>query len=441
MQDAPLIEGLESDYSEPKRRDAGPPRVQRPDRAQVRLEPVSLEERLPADHQARIIWAVVETLDLSAYYDAIGARGSDPGRAAIDPAVLVALWLYAATEGIGNGRELARRCQSDDAYRWLCGGVGVNYHTLNDFRTGHRERLDALLTQVPGRLTHAHVVTVARVAQDGTRVRAAAGSGSFRTGPSLRAHLEAAAAHVEALKRQGEDGASAREDANRRRAAEDRPARVRAALAELPLAQAAKTRKGRKASRYTQARVSTTDPDARRMKMADGGFRPAYNVQLAADTGSRAIIGVLVSKSGTDAGLAEPMRAQIQKRTGLEVAEHLTDGGYTKMEEIGAALDAGVTIYRPPPPPPHNSPRCGPYQPCQQDTPEVAMWRELMGTPEAQEVYKERAATIETVNADLKTHRGLDRFGVRGIDKVMCVVLWSVLAYNLLRFAGDLLRT
>ena len=440
MQDALLIEGLESLPCPPKTRDPGPPRVQRPDRAQVRLEPVSLEDRLPTDHQARIVWAVVETLDLSAYYDAIGARGSEPGRAAIDPAVLVALWLYAATEGIGNGRELARRCQSDDAYRWLCGGVGVNYHTLNDFRTGHRERLDALFTQVLGRLTHAHIVTVARVAQDGTRVRAAAGSGSFRTGPSLRAHLEAAAAHVEALKRQGDEGVCTREEANQRRVAEDRLARVRAALAELPLAEAAKTRKGQKASRYTEARVSTTDADARRMKMADGGFRPAYNVQLAADTGSRAIIGVMVSKSGTDAGLSVPMRQQIKERTGLEVAEHLTDGGYTKMEEIGPALEAGVTIYRPPPPPPHQSPRATPYEPCEQDTPEVAMWRDLMGTPEARDVYKERAATIETVNADLKTHRGLGQFRVRGIDKVMCVVLWSVLAYNLLHFARDLLQ-
>jgi transposase len=440
MQDAPLIEGLGLASPGPKSRDAGPPRVQRPDRAQVRLEPVSLEDRLASDHQARIVWAVVETLDLSAYYDAIGARGSEPGRAAIDPAVLVALWLYAATEGIGNGRELARRCESDDAYRWLCGGVGVNYHTLNDFRTGHRERLDALLTQVLGRLTHAHLVTVVRVAQDGTRVRAAAGSGSFRTGPSLRAHLEAAAAHVELLKQQSDDGVSMREDTTRRRVAEDRLARVRAALAELPLAEAAKTRKGQKASRYTEARVSTTDPDARRMKMADGGFRPAYNVQLAADTGSRAIIGVMVSKSGTDAGLTRPMREQIKQRTGLDLAEQLTDGGYTKMEEIGPALEAGITIYRPPPPPPHTSPRTGPYEPCKQDTPEVAMWRELMGTPEAQDVYRERAATIETVNADLKTHRGLDRFRVRGIDKVTCVVLWSVLAYNLLHFARDLLQ-
>jgi transposase len=415
--------------------------VQRPDRTQVRLEPVSLEDRLSQDHQARVVWAVVETLDLSAYYAAIAARGSDPGRPAIDPKVLVALWLYAATDGIGNGRELARRCESDDAYRWLCGGLNMNYHTLNDFRTGHQERLDALLTQVIGRLTHAHIVTVARVAQDGTRVRAAAGSGSFRTGNTLRAHLKAAQEQVENLKRQGEEGAATREQAARRRVAEDRLARVRAALAELPLAEAAKTKKGQKASRYTEARVSTTDPEARRMKMADGGFRPAYNVQLAADTGSRAIVGVLVSKSGTDAGLTGPMREQIKQRAGLEVAEHLTDGGYTKMEEIGPVWDAGITIYRPPPTPPHQSPRAGPYEPCEKDTPEVAMWRELMGTPEAQEVYMERAATIETVNADLKAHRGLDQFRVRGIGKVTCVVLWCVLAYNLLHFAQDLLRT
>jgi transposase len=441
MQDAPLIEGLEGPRAGPTttQDEPGPPRVQRPDRAQVRLEPVSLEDRLSQDHQARVVWAVVETLDLSAYYAAIAARGSDPGRPAIDPKVLVALWLYAATDGIGNGRELARRCESDDAYRWLCGGLPMNYHTLNDFRTGHQERLDALLTQVIGRLTHAHVVTVARVAQDGTRVRAAAGSGSFRTRGTLRAHLQAAQEQIENLQRQSEDGP--REEATRRRVAQDRLARMQAALAELPLVEAAKTKKGQKASRYTEARVSTTDPEARRMKMADGGFRPAYNVQLAADTGSRAIVGVMVSKAGTDAGLTGPMRAQIQRRTGLEVAEHLTDGGYTKMEEIGPVWEAGITTYRPPPTPPPQSPRVSRYERCATDSPEVAMWRELMGTPEAQEVYKERAATIETVNADLKAHRGLEQFRVRGTGKVTCVVLWCALAYNLMHFAENLLRT
>jgi transposase len=439
MKDSLLIEGLELPASSPSSTHTGPPRLLKPDRAQVRLEPVSLEERLPLDHQARVVWAVVETLDLSAFYGDIAARGSDPGRPAIDPRILVALWLYAATDGLGNGRELARLCESHDAYRWLCGGVGVNYHTLNDFRTGHQQHLDALFTQVLGRLTHAKIVTVVRVAQDGTRVRAAAGSGSFRTGPKLRDHLRAAQEQVEALKQQQDSSNSSREQAHQRRSAEDRLARMRAALAELPLAEAAKTRKGQKASRYTEARVSTTDPDARRMKMGDGGFRPAYNIQLAADTGSRAIVGALVSKSGTDAGLAEPMRAQIKQRTGLDVGEHLTDGGYTKVEEIGPAWEAQVTTYRPPPTLPHTSLRASRYEPCGHDTPEVAMWRELMGTPEAQEVYKERAATIETVNADLKAHRGLEQFRVRGVGKVTCVVLWCALAYNILHFADALL--
>lgn len=435
------MEGLESPTAPPpSSTQAGPPRLQKADRAQVRLEPVSLEDRLALDHQARVVWAVVETLDLSAFYGDIAARGSDPGRPAIDPKILVALWLYAATDGLGNGRELARLCESHDAYRWLCGGVGVNYHTLNDFRTGYQKNLDALFTQILGRLTHAKIVTVVRVAQDGTRVRAAAGSGSFRTGPKLRDHLRAAEEHVEALKQQQDPSISAREQADERRCAEDRLARMRAALAELPLAEAAKTKKGQKDSRYTEARVSTTDPEARRMKMGDGGFRPAYNIQLAADTGCRAIVGIMVSKSGSDAGLADPMRAQIKQRTGLEVGEHLTDGGYTKMEEIGPAWEAGVTTYRPPPTPPPSSSRESRHEPCEDDTPEVAMWRELMGTPEAQEVYKERAATIETVNADLKAHRGLEQFRVRGVDKVTCVVLWCALAYNILHFADALLK-
>jgi transposase len=445
MQDAMLIEGLDNTVNTSGAAlaaPAAPPRLARPDRHQVLLEAVNLDERLPADHQARTIWAVVERLDLAAFYDVIAARGSEPGRPAIDPRVLVALWLYAATDGVGSGRELDRLCGCHDAYRWLCGGLPVNYHTLNDFRTGFGRQLDGLFTQVLGKLTFANVVTVARIAQDGTRVRASAGSASFRTGATLREHLAAAQGHVEALKRQGNDPAvSARERAAQERAAAERLARAERALAELPLAEAAKTRKGQKVSRYTQARVSTTDPEARRMKMSDGGFRPAYNLQLAADTASRAIVGLLVSKAGTDAGLNEVMRRQVQDRTGLQVGEHLTDGGYTKMEDIPAAASGGTTIYRPPPPLQKSGERTSPYQPCPTDTPEVAMWRELMGTPEAREIYQERGSTIETVNADLKTHRGLGTLGVRGIAKVTCVALWSALAYNVMHFADVLLTT
>jgi transposase len=417
-------------------------RVLKPDRMQVRLEPVSLDERLASDHRARLVWDAACRLDLSAFYQPIEAREGTAGRTAIDRKLLVALWLYACIDGVGSGRELARLCQSDDAYRWLCGGVEVCYHTLNSFRVGHEKALDNLMTQVVGRLTHVGLVTVVRIAQDGTRVRASAGSGSYRREPTLRKSLQEAQRRVETLKKQRDahegTGVEARRQAHELRAAEDRLKRLDAALAALPaVAELKNSGRTDRPSRSAAPRISTTDPDARKLRMGDGGWRPAYNVQLAVDTPSRAIVGVLVSQSGTDSGLTQPMREQVEMRSGLKVIEQLTDGGYTLMKDVQDSWEAGVNVYRPPPTPRDER---SPYQPTASDTPEQAMWRELMGTFEAQEIYRERASTIETVNADLKEHRGLRQFPVRTLGKVTSISLWMALAYNIMHFA-DLLNT
>jgi transposase len=157
--------------------ESGAPRVLKAERSQVEMRPYHLDALLAADHRARAIWGAVEGLDLGRFYEGIAARGSDPGRPAIDPKILVALWLYATSEGVGSARELARLCESHDAYRWICGGVGVNHHTLSDFRVGHAEALDELMTQVLAVLMRQGLVKLRRVAQDGMRVRASAGAG------------------------------------------------------------------------------------------------------------------------------------------------------------------------------------------------------------------------------------------------------------------------
>src|SRR5437867_9735483 len=187
----------------------GTPGLVTADRRQRQLRPLGLESLLPPEHRARAVWAVVEQLDLSAFYDAIVARGSEPGRPAIDPQILVALWLYATSEGVGSARELARLCEAHDAYRWLCGGVAVNHHTLSDFRVGHEAALDELMTQVLAVMLHRGLVRLERVAQDGTRVRASAGASSFRREKSLRAWLEAAQAQVVRVKQEAEHPAGA----------------------------------------------------------------------------------------------------------------------------------------------------------------------------------------------------------------------------------------
>ena len=403
------------------------------DRRQLAWRTCDLESLLPPDHRARLIWSAVEKLDLSKFYEPIAARENEPGRPAIDPKILVGLWLYATSEGVGSARELARLCGMHDAYRWICGGVSVNHHTLSDFRVGHAAALDDVMTQVLAVLMHGGLVTLERVAQDGMRVRASAGAASFRREKSLKACLEEARAQVEEAKRQADEPdtqRSARERAATERAVREREERVTRALAELPKAQAAK----HKAEDKAQARVSTTDPEARVMKMGDGGYRPAYNAQFATDTASRVIVGVGVTNSGSDMGQADPMQAEIQRRTGGQPKELLVDGGFAKKESIEKASTAGTTVYAPVPKPRKEG--IDPHQPKDGDSPAVAEWRQRMATPEAKEIYKQRAATAETVNADLRTWRGLDRFLVRGGDKVLSVILWSAITYNVMRWIG-----
>ena len=412
-----------------------PPRLRLPDRRQMTLEPCCLDERLAADHPARTIWEVSGRLDLSAFYEGIEARGEVPGRAATDPRLLVTLWLFAATEGIGNGRKLARLCEEHDAYRWLCGGVSMNYHTLNDFRVGHEKALDDLLTRVLALLMEHDVVKVHRISQDGTRVRASAGAKSFRRRPRLEQRLAEAKAHIEALKAQGDDeaGESARRRAAQERVARERQERLESALAEMSKLETIKAMvRDDKPSKKNEPRASTTDPQARRMRMSEGGFAPAYNVQIAADPESRAIVGIDVTNHGTDHGEDEPLRAQVERRTGGKVTEHLLDGGYVKHESIERAAAQGTAIYAPLPPTGTGGSVCilSPN-----DSPAVAAWRQRMQSEAGRRVYKERAATSETVNADLKTFRGLHAFAVRGLKKVRCVALWSALAYNIMHFA------
>jgi len=414
-----------------RNRPSGTPRIVTANRAQLQLRALDLESLLPPEHRARAVWAVVEQLDLRAFYDAIVARGSEPGRPAIDPRILVALWLYATSEGVGSARELARLCEAHDAYRWLGGGVAVNHHTLSDFRVGHEPALDALMTQVLAVLLRQGLVKLTRVAQDGTRVRASAGASSFRREKSLRACLAAAQAQVARVKQEAEHAVGAgqaRAQAAAARAARERVKRVARAVAELPKVQAAKPDAAAKA----QARVSTTDPDARVMKMGDGGYRPAYNVHFATATEGRVIVGVQVTNAGTDMGQMRPMHAEIARRTGERPAEYLVDGGFTKLEAIEEASAEGTTVYAPVPTPRRDG--IDPYQPKRGDSPAIAAWRTRMGTDAAKGIYKERAATAETVNGDLRTWRGLDRLPVRGSPKVLSIALWAAVTYNVLRW-------
>jgi len=308
--------------------------------------------------------------------------------------------------------------------------VSVNYHTLSDFRVDHGQFLDGLLTGSVATLLHQGLVTLDRVAQDGVRVRASAGAASFRRRETLEQCQAEAAEQVETLRKELEADPSAgskRQKAARQRAARERSERIRRALEEMPKAESAK-----KAEDQGKARVSTTDPQARVMKMPDGGFRPAVNVQFASDTASQVITGVEVSNSGSDQGQMVPMLEQHQERYNQVPDAALVDGGFAKKEDIerAAGADIGTVVYAPVQKPrkqgqdPHAA-RAG-------DSPAIIEWRGRMATDEAKAIYKERASTAECVNA-LARNRGLRQFLVRGLAKVRAVVLLYALAHNLLR--------
>jgi len=414
----------------------GRPRLREPVRDQVELRTVDLEALLAAEHPARVIWAYVEKLDLSALEETIRARTHGPGQAPVSPRLQLALWLFATSQGVGSGRALARLCESHDAYRWLCGGVSVNHHSLSEFRTAHPELLEQLLVEHVASLSVAGVINLDEVVQDGVRVRASAGASSFRRSKKLHKELKKAKRLVEHLRQENDDDPDA---SNRRiraaedRAAREREARVTAALEQLAEIKAHRARRGRdnrnnrrKGSKRPEPRASTTDPQARVMKMADGGFRPAYNCQVASVAEGQIAIAVDVTNVGSDRGLMRPMQERLADSYG-RAKRYLVDGGFNKNEDIEWAASQGIKVYGPPANSKHGT---DPYTPRLDDGPGMAAWRRRMKSPHGKGVYKRRAPG-ECINARFRNW-GLRQFTVRGREKVLTVLRWFALANNVL---------
>ena len=406
----------------------GVPRLRRAVRDQVVVHWEAVDNLIPEDHRARMVWAYVEGLDLSPLLEKFEAVEGAVGRAGTDPRILLALWLYATIEGVGSARELDRLCELHAAYRWICGGVSLNYHTLADFRVQHEAFLDGLLTRSVAALLKSGVVELKRVAQDGLRVRASAGSSSFRRRPKLEQFLEEARQQVEALKAEldGDRAAgSQRQKAARKRAAEERAQRVEAALEELAKIEAKKS-----AAKVQEARASTTDSEARRMKMPCGGFRPAYNLQLATDTATQIVVGVDLINVGSDKGQLRPMHEQLQKRYGRTPQEYLADGDFTASEDMEHLANQGTTVYTPPRKRPGS--QHPPEAPVPGESHVLHEWRQRMAGPIGKLIYRERAASIECVNAQAR-NRGLQHLRLRGPTKAKVIGLWYALAHNLMR--------
>lgn len=430
-------------------------RLWEPERDAIELRAMCLDSLIGADHPARLIWAYVSRLDLRELEKLIKAREGVPGHPAITPRLLLGLWLYATSEGVVSARLLARLCERDDVYRWFCGGVGVNHRTLGEFRVDHGELLNRLLAQSVTALAAEGLIDLDMLAQDGVRVRASAGASSFRR----RARLEQRIAEVNAilmeLAKEVESDPAANEQRLRKRRAQraaERLSRLEAAVAKVaeieaqqpksnpkkeskpkaapPDGEAPQTKDGK---RPKEPRASTTDPDARVVKMADGGFRPAYNMQIASVAREQIVVAIDVSTSSSDRGLARPMLEKIEATYGELPNQHLIDGGFTKNDDIEWAHGVNVAMLCPPIVNKHNT---DPFAPRDDDGPGISAWRKRMQSEAGKATYRGRSIH-ECINARLRQW-GLVQLTVRGRAKALVVLTWYALANNILQ--GERLR-
>lgn len=461
------------------------------DRAQMWFRSVEVDRLLEADHPARLLWETIGGLDLSGYYEGIQSNEEQGGRPATHPQLLITLWVYAYSRGIGSAREIERRCQYDPAFWWLTGMEKVNHHTLSDFRVQKKEELDELFAQVLGAASAEGFINLEQVTLDGTKIKAWASGKSFRREDTLQAHLEKAREVVQQLKEAGE------EEESKRGAAEQR-AREKVGRLQLALEEMEKLREQKKSEEdKREARVSTSDPEARVMKQNEGGFAPSYNVQITTDTVQGLIVDVETTQAGNDFGQLIPAVERVEERFGKAPQQILVDSGYISRENVeevakhqvdllgSLADDAAKKGER-------GEQRYGPElfvydaeqdhyicpagkilsyegkqkkdgmqqskykaknQDCQscplkvhccadnkkhgrsltrsQESPAMIAFRARMKTEAAQTEYRKRGAIAEFRNLWIKTKLGLRQFHVRGLEKVRCEALWACLTHNL----------
>jgi len=413
------------------------------DRFQTRWDLIDLEALLASDHRARIVVGFVDSLDLSPLYEAIKSREGEPGRPPPDPAVVLALWLYATIEGVGSARQLERLARSDLAYRWIAGGVPLNYHGLADFRVAHLAVLDRLLTESVTALIAAGVVSLTEIIVDGTKVRANASRDSFKTGSKLSRIEAAVEQRLATLKTEIErdpESSSRRKRAAQERAAREVKERTERARNVLDKVRAEKDQRAkthpRDEAKKSEPKVSLSDPAARCMRFPDGAVRPAYNAQIAVTPHQGIIVAVEMTDRRNDAGLAAPMVDDMVRRYGKPPQSLLVDTHYATSADIAALADhaAGpVRVFAPVPTERDDvKPKTLANRAKQRarEPESIKEWRARMATQAGQEVFRLRKL-IERINANLKNH-GFGFMPVRGLIKAKAVALWHALANNLM---------
>jgi transposase len=468
------------------------PLIRYVNRQQMSWRAVDVEKLISEDHPARAIWTLVGRLDLSPFYRAIDSSVEEGGRPAFDPQLLISLWVYAYSQGIGSAREVARRCEYDPGFQWLTGLTEVNYHTLADFRVEKQQELDELFTQVLAALSKEGLITLEQVMQDGTKIKALASSRSYRQEGTIREHLEHARQRVTEMGDPRNDESSPKVKQAQTRARRQQQERLESALEELQKLQARKA--GEKAKRET--RVSTSDPQARVMKQSDEGFALSYNAQISADAAHGLIVGVAVTDAANDCAQLLPAVDRLEQRLNKRPQQMVADRGYTTRENIekmakreidflGAMryVPRGANLPNQLPPsaflyqPEKNRCVCpegkiltrqrqhkrgagmiyhifeARFEDCQtctrkpeccpgnkthgrsvaqlEESPVVIAFRKKMASEEAQRRYRRRGRIVEFCHAWIKSKLGLRQFHVRGLAKAQMEMLWAGLTYNL----------
>lgn len=417
-----------------------------PERNQVEFSVACIDELLPAEHRARDIWEYVSSLDLSAFQTDIKIQEGNAGPRTADPRLYLALWLYGMLEGIASARHIARLCTMHHAYIWICGGVTVNYHSLSDFRTNHSDKFRLLLQESIALMWNAGLFKPEIVAQDGTRVKANAGGNSLRRESRLNQFLKEAEKYLDQLDKElaaNPAAATLREKSAQLRAARERKERLEQAQSEMKKYKEERIRLSKKNHNTLSQkdlgdmRTSKTDPECRKMKMGDGGYRPAYNVQFATSADKKVILGVDVVNT-LDPGTLVPMMQMVKEnleKIGCPMpSKWLADSAYANKTDTEGAETAFIdtTLLSQP----TGNGKVDATTPRKTDNHAMANLRARMNTKEAQKDYKKRASTAEFVNATSK-NKGMREFLVRGLNKVTSMALMYAIAHNMVVYLGN----
>ena len=418
-------------------------KIRGPCRSQIEMNFLSLDDRIPHNHKARAVWDFVEEMDISVLYETIQSFEGSSGRKATSPKVFFALWLYAITEGTVSARKIARECLENDAYRWIAGGIGVNRNNLASFRATHPSSFQRLLTESLAVMVKGGVLGEEDFSQDGTRIKAAAGFATFRSEGTInevQASISKLIKEITKAERKAEKGGERAVLARQKAHAQRRLEKARQAANELKKHKETLTENAKKnhegsrlAKRLDRAKASLVDPEARKMKMGDGGFRIAYNLQFATGVKSRAIYGVSVVNS-YDQGTMTPMISQVMHRLSylnFKAPEHwLADAAYSYKNELNAAY----ALY------PDLKIVAAPSQELEvakkikrTDSEAVKRWRRSIGTEKFKEIYAQRCSTAEFSNMQTKAKR-LGELLIRGIPKVTSMCLLHAIAFNMMRY-------